>query len=105
MSCGGCPIAAVAATSPPVEDLLAGTLPGIPRVVLHHSVLSVEAGAEFVRNYELAEQGELGAPHVVIYEGSIADERLAAPTGGCSSSLGGGGLPGGRHPAPPPPHS
>src|SRR5262245_66057220 len=46
MSCDGCSIAAVGATSPPVEDLLAGTVPGIPKVVLHHPVLSVEAGAE-----------------------------------------------------------
>src|SRR5437867_8801649 len=68
MSCDGCSIAAVGATAPPVEDLLAGTIAGMPRVVLHHSVLSVEAGAEFVRNYELAEQGELGAPYVVIPE-------------------------------------
>jgi hypothetical protein len=30
--------------------------------VLHHPVLSVEAGEKFVRNYALAEQGKLGAP-------------------------------------------
>ena len=88
MSCDGCSIAVVGATSPPVEDLLAGTIPGIPKVVLHHPVLSVEAGEEFVRNYELAEQGKLGAPYVVIYEGSIADERIAAKTGGYWVGLG-----------------
>jgi hydrogenase small subunit len=88
MSCDGCSIAAVGATSPPVEDLLAGAIPGIPKVVLHHPVLSVEAGEEFVRNYELAEQGELGAPYVVIYEGSVADERRAASTGGYWAALG-----------------
>jgi hydrogenase small subunit len=88
MSCDGCSIAVVGATSPPVEDLLAGTIPGIPKVVLHHPVLSVEAGEEFVRNYELAEQGKLGAPYVVIYEGSIADERIAARTGGYWVGLG-----------------
>ena len=88
MSCDGCSIAVVGATSPPVEDLLAGSIPGIPKVVLHHPVLSVEAGEEFVRNYELAEQGKLGAPYVVIYEGSIADERIAAKTGGYWVGLG-----------------
>jgi hydrogenase small subunit len=88
MSCDGCSIAVVGATSPPVEDLLAGTIPGIPKLVLHHPVLSVEAGEEFVRNYELAEQGKLGAPYVVIYEGSIADERIAAKTGGYWVGLG-----------------
>jgi hydrogenase small subunit len=88
MSCDGCSIAAVGATSPPVEDLLAGTIPGIPKVVLHHSVLSVESGAEFVRNFELAEQNKLGAPYVVIFEGSVPDERIASRTGGYWSSLG-----------------
>ncbi len=82
MSCDGCSIAAVGATSPSVEDLIAGTIPGVPRVVLHHCVLSVESGEEFIRNYEMAEKDELGAPYVVIYEGSIADERIAAATGG-----------------------
>src|ERR671935_1254825 len=63
MSCDGCSIAVVGATAPSVEDLLSGTIPGVPRVVLHHSVLSVESGEEFVRNYALAEAGELGAPY------------------------------------------
>jgi hydrogenase small subunit len=97
MSCDGCSIAAVGATSPPVEDLLAGTVPGIPKIVLHHPVLSVEAGEEFVRNFELAEQNKLGAPYVVIYEGSVADERLAARTGGYWAGLGVEKLPGGEH--------
>jgi hydrogenase small subunit len=88
MSCDGCSIAAVGATEPSVEDLLSGTIPGVPRVVLHHSVLSVESGEEFVRNYELAEAGELGAPYVVIYEGSVPDERIAAETGGYFSAMG-----------------
>ena len=88
MSCDGCSIAAVGATSPSVEDLIAGTIPGVPRVVLHHCVLSVESGEEFIHNYEMAESGELGAPYVVIYEGSIADERIAAATGGYFSAMG-----------------
>jgi len=88
MSCDGCSIAAVGATSPSVEDLIAGTIPGVPRVVLHHCVLSVESGEEFIRNYEMAEKDEIGAPYVVIYEGSIADERIAAATGGYFSAMG-----------------
>src|SRR6516225_3394863 len=97
MSCDGCSVAVVGATSPPVEELLAGTIPGMPRVVLHHPVLSVEAGEEFVRNFELAERGELGAPYVVIYEGSIADERIAARTGGYWVALGVEKRPDGTH--------
>ena len=88
MSCDGCSIAVLGATSPSIEDLLAGTLPGLPKLILHHPVLSVEAGREFVRNFELAEEGKLDAPYVVGYEGSIADEEIAAKTGGYWAVLG-----------------
>ena len=88
MSCDGCSIAVVGATNPSVESLLSGTVAGMPKVVLHHSVLSVEAGDEFIHSYELASKGELGAPYVVIYEGSIADERIAGETGGYFSAMG-----------------
>ncbi len=88
MSCDGCSIAVVGATNPTVEALLTGSLPWMPRVVLHHPVLSVEAGEEFVRNFELAHEGKLEAPYVIIYEGSVADERIAAATGGYWAALG-----------------
>ncbi|MCW5853806.1 MAG: hydrogenase expression protein HypE, partial [Anaerolineae bacterium] len=88
MSCDGCSVAVTGATSPSVEDLLIGRLPGVPRLVLHHPVLSVEAGPAFVRNFEMAVDGELNAPYVVIFEGSVADERLAAKTGGYWSGMG-----------------
>lgn len=88
MSCDGCTIAVAGATNPSVEDLLGANLPGVPKVILHHPVLSVEAGRDFVRNFEMAVEGELEAPYVVIFEGSIADERIAAETGGYWSALG-----------------
>lgn len=88
MSCDGCTVAVTGATSPGVEDLLLGRLPGVPRLVLHHPVVSMEAGDEFMHNYELAAQGKLNAPYVVLYEGSVADERLAAQHGGYWSALG-----------------
>src|ERR687893_2750777 len=47
MSCDGCSIAATAAMNPSVEDLLLGRVPNLPRVVLHHPVLSPGAGNEF----------------------------------------------------------
>ena len=87
-SCDGCSIAAVGATSPSVEDLLRGVLPGMPKVVLHHPVLAVTAGEEFIKPFRLAAKGELDAPFVVICEGSIMDERIAAKTGGYWSGLG-----------------
>jgi hydrogenase small subunit len=88
MSCDGCTIAVAGATNPGVEGLLTGTIPAMPKILLHHPVLSVEAGEEFVHNFRLAEQGALGAPYVVIYEGSVPDERIAADTGGYWAALG-----------------
>ncbi|MGH3086304.1 MAG: hydrogenase expression protein HypE [Rubrobacteraceae bacterium] len=88
MSCDGCSISATGATNPKVEDLLAGTIPGLPKVILHHPVLSVEVGDEFIHAFELAARGELDAPYVCIYEGSIADERIAAETDGYFSAMG-----------------
>ena len=88
MSCDGCTVAVAGATNPPLENLLTGTVTGLPLVVLHHPVLSVEAGEEFIESFKIAERGELGAPYVVCYEGSIADERIAAATGGYWSAIG-----------------
>ena len=88
MSCDGCTIATAGATNPSVEDLLNGVLPGLPKVALHHPVLSVEAGEAFVRNFEMAWRGELDAPYVIVFEGSIPDERIAARTGGYWAGLG-----------------
>ena len=87
-SCDGCSIAAVGATSPSVEDLTNGTIPGAPKVILHHPVLAVNAGESFMEPFRLAAKGELGAPFVVLREGSIMDEGLAAETGGYWSGMG-----------------
>jgi hydrogenase small subunit len=88
MSCDGCSIAVTGATNPGIEGLLAGAVPAMPQVILHHPVLAVEAGHEFVHQFELAWEGKLGAPYVVVYEGSIADERIAARSGGYFSAMG-----------------
>ncbi|HET9495765.1 MAG TPA: hydrogenase expression protein HypE [Chloroflexia bacterium] len=88
MSCDGCTVAVTGATSPSVEDLLIGRIPGVPRVVLHHPVTSVESGEAFMRNYEIAAEGNLNAPYVVIFEGSVPNEALAAETGGYWCAMG-----------------
>jgi hydrogenase small subunit len=88
MSCDGCSIAVLGATMPKVEDLLTGSLPGVPIVHLHHTAVQVEAGDAYVEPMWRALRGELGAPYVVVYEGSIADERLADATGGYWSAVG-----------------
>ncbi len=88
MSCDGCTVAVTGATAPSVEDLLIGRLPGVPRVVLHHPVTSVESGDAFMRNYELAAEGKLNAPYVIIFEGSVPNEGLAAERGGYWCAMG-----------------
>ena len=65
MSCDGCSIAAVGAKHPTVEQLITGTIPGLPKVILHHPVLSVTAGAAFMKAFHAAKNGTLGAPYVI----------------------------------------
>jgi hydrogenase small subunit len=88
MSCDGCTISVAGATNPGIEGLLHGTVPAMPKVVLHHPVLSVEAGAEFIQSFRDAQAGALGDPYVVVFEGSIPDERIAHRTGGYWSAMG-----------------
>ncbi len=76
-SCDGCTVAVSGATHPRVEHLLAGIIPGLPRVEIVHTVLSVESGPEWVANLEMAATGQLDAPYVVTWEGSVMDERIA----------------------------
>src|SRR5580765_2155347 len=71
MSCDGCTISVAGATNPGIEGLLTGTVPAMPKVILHHPVLSVEAGADFVKSFRDAWEGKLGAPYVVVQEGSV----------------------------------
>lgn len=88
MSCDGCTISVAGATNPGIEGLLAGTVPAMPKVILHHPVLSVEAGTHFVEGFRQAWRGELGAPYVVVFEGSVPDERIAERSGGYFCGMG-----------------
>jgi hydrogenase small subunit len=76
-SCDGCTVAVSGGTHPRVEHLLAGIIPGLPRVELIHTVVSTESGPEWVHNLFMAERGELDAPYVITWEGSIMDESIA----------------------------
>ena len=76
-SCDGCTVAVSGGTHPRVEQLLTGVVPGVPRVELVHTVVSTEAGAEWVHNLFMAERGELDAPYVITWEGSVMDESVA----------------------------
>ncbi len=88
MSCDGCSIAAVGAKNPSVEQLIHQQIPGLPKIILHHPVLAVEAGHRFMEPYYKAVKGELNAAYVVLYEGSVADESIAKESGGYFSAMG-----------------
>jgi len=88
MSCDGCSVAVTGATNPSVESMMLGAHPGIPRVVLHHTVINMESGPYYLQQAEEAIAGTLGAPYVVILEGSIADEVVAHKAGGYWSAVG-----------------
>jgi hydrogenase small subunit len=92
MSCDGCSIAASGATNPSVEDLLLGRIPNLPKVVLHHPVLSPGAGTEFIRPFKMAVEGKLGAPYVVVLEGSVPDDQAFPTEYGYFSAMGAGGF-------------
>ncbi|HET8632116.1 MAG TPA: hypothetical protein VFL91_32215 [Thermomicrobiales bacterium] len=76
MSCDGCSISTLGATEPSVEELLTGALPGLPTLVLHHYATAIDSGDHFTHELERAAAGELDAPYVIVYEGSIPDENL-----------------------------
>ena len=92
MSCDGCSIAATAATNPSVEDLLLGRIPNLPKVVLHHPVLNPGSGTELMRPMKAAVNGELGAPYVVVLEGSVPDDQAFPTEDGYFSAMGAGGF-------------
>ncbi len=77
MSCDGCSIAVTGATNPPLEKLLLGHVPALPKVILHHPVLAIESGAAYMENFRRALRGELDAPYVLCLEGSAVDETLS----------------------------
>jgi len=92
MSCDGCSVSVTGATAPSVEELLGGTIPGLPKVVLHHPVLSVDAGSGFVKPFKDAAEGKLGAPYVIVLEGSVPDDQSIPEGEGYYSAMGAGGF-------------
>ena len=85
-SCEGCTVSVTGATHPKLEQLLSGVIPGLPRVELIHCLLSTESGPEWVQNLLMAERGELDAPYILTFEGSVFDDSTAGD--GAWSGLG-----------------
>src|SRR5271168_4278046 len=74
LGCDGDSVSITAATQPSVEDVVMGTIPGLPKVHLHNPVLAYEVGDDFMKYWYQAEQGKLD-PFVLVVEGSIPNEK------------------------------
>jgi hydrogenase small subunit len=75
LGCDGDTIAMTAATSPSLEDLLSGAIPGTPAIVLHNPFLAYENGDDFLRYFHDAAAGRLD-PFILVLEGSVPNERI-----------------------------
>ncbi len=92
MSCDGCSVAMTGAQNPSLEDLLLGTIPHLPAVRLHHPMLSEDSGDEFLEPFRRAVEGTLGAPYLVVLEGSVPDDQAIPPSRGYLAAMGTGGF-------------
>lgn len=83
-NCDGCSIKALGdTTAGGLEALLTGAVEGLPRVRLHHALLSPESGQAFTDVLRQAAGGDLG-PFGLINEGAVPTE----PEHGFYSGLG-----------------
>src|SRR3954471_8863475 len=86
LGCDGDTIAMTAATNPSIEDVLAGIIPGLPRVTLYNPVLGPQNADEFLQHFRAAAEGKNPRPFILIVEGSIPNE--ANKTDGYWAALG-----------------
>ncbi len=90
MSCDGCSVSMLGASNPSIEDLVLDRVPDLPLVVLHHPMVTEDSGHDLMAAYGAAVDGMLGAPYIVVVEGSIPDDQpmsagLLAGMGGANS--------------------
>lgn len=76
LGCDGDSVAMTSATSPSLEDLLHGLVPGAPQIVLYNPMLAYESGERFLRPFHQAVAGRLN-PFVLVLEGSVPNEQLS----------------------------
>src|SRR5271163_1916695 len=76
LSCDGDSVSITAASQPSIEDVILGAIPGLPKVHLHNPVLAYENGDDFMKFWYAAEEDRLGAPFVLVVEGSIPNEEI-----------------------------
>src|SRR5712671_2384182 len=78
LSCDGDSVSVTAAMQPSIEDVILGAIPGLPKVHLHNPVLAYEVGDDFMQFWRAADEDRLGAPFVLVVEGSIPNEAIKA---------------------------
>ena len=93
MSCDGCTVSMTGASNPSLEQMVDGTVPEMPVVRLHHPMFEGDSGDAFMEPFRTAAAGKLGAPYIVVLEGSVPDDQSLP--GGYFSALGSGAF-GGR---------
>jgi hydrogenase small subunit len=76
LSCDGDSVSTTAASQPSIEDIVLGAIPGLPKVHLHNPVLAYEVGDDFMKYWFAADEGRLGAPFLLVVEGSIPNESI-----------------------------
>jgi hydrogenase small subunit len=75
LGCDGESVAITSATSPSLEDLWHGALPGMPRIVIYNPLLAYENGEDFMRAFWDAATGVLD-PFMLVLEGSVPNEQI-----------------------------
>ena len=76
LGCDGDSVSITGASAPSIEDVVLGSVPGLPKVHLHNPVLAYEVGEEFLDWFHRAARGEL-ENFVLVVEGSIPNEHLS----------------------------
>jgi hydrogenase small subunit len=76
LGCDGDSVAMTSASSPSLEDLVHGVLPGSPRLIIYNALLAYETGEEFVESFHRAARGGLD-PFVLVLEGSVPNEQTS----------------------------
>lgn len=76
LGCDGESIAMTAARNPSFEDLIRGSLPGAPPLIIHNPVLAYETGEDFMRPWFDAAAGKLDQ-FILVLEGSVPNEEIS----------------------------
>jgi hydrogenase small subunit len=76
LGCDGDSVAMTAATSPSLEDLVRGVLPGVPRLAIYNPLIAYESGDDFLEAFRRAADGRL-KPFLLVLEGSVPNERMS----------------------------